>query len=463
MPLRDFLFNLRPILLLAFGLVAFTTAAVALALVLVVPGMPVAVAVLIGALISPPDAVAATAVMRRMNLPRRIVTVLEGESLVNDAAALVIFRFAVTAVVGGAFSWSAAAVQFAWLAAAGTVIGMAFGWASVWVSRRLVDSFAAAMVSLIVPFVVYIAAETAHASSVLAVVAAGLVRNWYISEMSSAETRVRIFSTWEVVTFLVNSMVFVLIGLQLRPILSGLSEYSPALLALYALAVAAVTILVRPLWVFPMTYVPRLLSPAMRRRDPPPPWQWVAVISWSGMRGVVSLAGALALPFATGGGAPFPMRDLALFLVFTTIFATLVLQGLALPWVIRRLRVSGDVGAAARIREEALARAKMSWAALAEIDHIAHSERLAARVVEPVRGQYAGPLEDLGADDRLAATPEKVAEEQGRRRLHREAVRAMRRRLVKLHRDHHIGDETLRALERELDHEELRLAEPGED
>jgi CPA1 family monovalent cation:H+ antiporter len=176
------------------------------------------------------------------------------------------------------------------------------------------------------------------------------------------------------------------------------------------------------------------------------------------MRGVVSLAGALALPLATAGGAPFPMRDLVLFLVFTTIFATLVLQGLALPWVIRRLRVSGEAGAAARIREEALARAKMSWAALAEIDTIAHAEKLVARVVEPVRGQYAGPLEDLGADDRAAATPEKLAEEAGRRRLHREAVRAMRRRLVKLHRDRHVGDETLRTLERELDHEELRLA-----
>ena len=455
-PLRGFAFNLRPILLLAFGLVAFTTAAVALALLWIVPGMPPAVAVLIGALVSPPDAVAATAVMQRLNLPPRIVTVLEGESLVNDAAALVIYKFAIAAILTGAFSWQEATLEFAWIALAGTLLGAAIGWASVWISRRVIDSFAAAMVSLAVPFATYLAAEAVHSSSVLAVVAAGLVRNWFISEMSTAETRLRTFTTWEVVVFLVNSVVFVLIGLQLRPILDGLADYPVLTLIGYAVVTALVTIVVRPLWVFPMAYLPRWVVPGLAARDPAPPWQWLAVISWAGLRGVVSLAGALAVPLATANGAPFPMRDLVLFLVYTTIFATLVLQGLALPAIIRALGVSGDRAAAARATEQALARVKMSWAALAEIDTLAHGLKLPARVVEPVRGAYAGPLEELGVDDENAATPERRAEEEARRRLHRAAVEARRRRLLKLHRDRLVGDETLRALERELDLEELR-------
>jgi CPA1 family monovalent cation:H+ antiporter len=310
-----------------------------------------------------------------------------------------------------------------------------------------------------VPFSAYLAAEAIHASSVLAIVAAGLVRNWFISEMSSAQTRLRTFMTWEVVVFLVNSMVFVLIGAQLRPILEDLAgAYSTTTLIGYAVAAALVTILLRPLWVFPMAHVPRWIAPRLAERDPAPPWQWLAVISWAGMRGVVSLAGALALPALTADGAAFPMRSLVVFLVYTTIFATLVLQGLALPLVIRALRVTGDHAAAAHAEEQALARVKMSWAALAEIDALANVERLPARVVEPVRGAYAGPLAELGADDEAARTPERRAEEESRRRLHRAAVGAQRRRLIKLHRDRFVGDETLRALERELDHEELRLA-----
>jgi CPA1 family monovalent cation:H+ antiporter len=458
MPLRRFVADLRPILLLAFGLVGATTAAVALALCWIVPGMPPAVAVLIGALVSPPDAVAATAVMQRLGLPRRVVTILEGESLVNDAAALVIYKFAVAAIVTGAFGWGEAAAEFLWIALAGTLLGAGAGAASVWVSRRVSDSFAAAMVSLALPFAVYLGAEAIHASSVLAVVTAGLVRNWFISEMASAETRLRAFTMWEVVVFLINSLVFVLIGLQLRPILDGLAGHAPGALALWALVAAAVTILVRPLWVFPVAYAMRAAIPGLARRDPAD-WRWLAVISWSGMRGVVSLAGALALPVLAAGGAPFPMRDLVVFLVFTTIFATLVLQGLALPLVIRLLGVSGERGLADLAAEEATARVKMAWAALAEIDTIAHAERLPRRVVEPVRGAFAGPLEDMVADDGAAATAEKRAEEAGRRRLRRAAVAAMRRRLLKLHREKAVGDETLRALERELDHEELLLAD----
>lgn len=349
--------NLRPILLLAVGAVFFSAACVALVAKLLVPSLPLWAAVALGAIVAPPDAVAATSVLKQFKLPRRIVIVLEGESLINDASSLVLYRFAVAAVAAGTVSYAQGLLQFFGMAIGGAVVGWLAGRLAMWVFSHLEDTLLDITVSLLAGFCAYLAAEALHVSGVLAAVVCGLVLGRHQHAEFTARTRLEMTAVWGFVEFIMASLVFMLIGLQLRGLVERLADYNLLGLALLGLAVSVTLIVSRFVWIFPTTWLPRALSPKLRGADPMPPWSHPTILAWAGMRGVVSLAAALALP------ARFPGRDLIVFLAFCAILSTLVLQGTTLGWVIRRLGVieSEDVGPAPDAAE---ARAEIATASL---------------------------------------------------------------------------------------------------
>jgi len=367
---RDLKANVRPIGLLAIGLVLFTTLVVGAVVHALLPELGWPVALALGAIVSPTDAVAATAVFRRLGVPRRIVTVLEGESLVNDATGLIVYRAAVAAVVTGAFSLGEWGLRFVLVAAGGVVFGLLVGWCVAWIWRRVHDAVTSITVSLLAPYAAYLPAEHLGVSGVLATVVAGLYIGWawprVLTGEAASETRLQGRAVWHVFEFVLNGLVFVLIGLQLPTILSHLDRPIGELAAIGGL-IGLATTATRIVWVFPTTYLPRWLSPSLRARDPSPPWQWVVILSWSGMRGVVSLAAALALPRTVADGSPLPGRDLVIFLTFCVILVTLVGQALTLPWLIRRFELGVDGN---EEKEEALARAVAADAAVARIDEL---------------------------------------------------------------------------------------------
>jgi len=449
---RDFRDNLPSISLLAVGLVLATTAAVATAFHAVVPGLGWPAAFVLGAIVSPPDAVAATAIAQRLRLPRQIVTILEGESLVNDATGLVLLKFATAAAVTGTFSAGTAALEFVLVAAGGIVVGAAAGLLFARLERLLDDSVLAATASLLVCFVVYILAERLHASGVLAVVTAGLIQGRAVPRLWTPRMRVEATAFWDTVVFILNALIFVLIGLQLPSIVAGLSglERGTVVDAIFATLAAAVGI--RLLWMFPGAYLPRLLFPAYAARSPKPPGTWVLLVGWTGMRGIVSLAAALALPVATASGEPFPGRDLILIVTFAVIFATLVLQGLTLPAFIGWLGIGKDASA---FQEERQARKALAEAALARIDTLAEEHVLPAHQIHPVRQEMVDRLRQLvrvdPEPDLPASTPERILW------LRRESLDAQRDRLIALRQDEVIGDDVLHRLQHELDLEEMRI------
>ncbi|MDI3305860.1 MAG: Na+/H+ antiporter [Acetobacteraceae bacterium] len=444
---RSFRSNLREILLLAVGCVLFTALCMGVAARLLLPDLPWAAALAFGAIVAPPDAVAAAAVLQRLHLPRRLVTVLEGESLVNDATALVLYRFAVAAVGAAALApW-----QGLWTLLLPAVGGMAIGWAAgrvgTWISARLEDTLLETALSFLACYSSYFAAEALHLSGVIAVVTTGFVLGQASHRVFGSQTRLALRSVWQFAEFILNSLVFILIGLQLNQILGRLEGWSWAALAGIALATAVTLILSRFVWVFAAAGLPRLI-PALRRRNPAPPWSMAAVVSWAGMRGVVSLAAALALPF------DFPQRDLIVFLAFTAILATLVLQGTSLEWLIRRLGMEVPPHDGGIDPEEAEARHVIAQAALEEIEH---------RLDDPLEGAIAADLmpEFRGRALHLHRTAGNrgavAAERAARRRLRLLALEAGRARLMELRRQGRLHEESLARLELELDLEELRI------
>jgi CPA1 family monovalent cation:H+ antiporter len=466
---RDFRANLRPISLLAVGLVLMTTCVVA-AVVHWAVELPWAAAFALGAIVSPTDAIAATAVAQRLGVPRRVVTILEGESLVNDATGIVAYRIAVGAVVAGTFSLWQAGLQFVVGAVGGIAVGLAVGWAVLWARRHVSeDPSVQNTISLLTPFAAYLLAEEpSHYaweellhlpgefafSGVLSVVATGLYVGRRGPYVISPETRLQGYAFWELVTFLLNGVIFALIGLQLRSVVERLSEYSVADLVLYAGLVSLTVILVRFLWVFPATYLPRWASRTLRARDPVPSPRAVTVIAWTGMRGVISLAAALALPLTIEGGAPFPGRDLIFFLTFSVILATLVVQGLSLPALIRALGLEDD---GSQEREEIEGRIEVAQAALARLEELAEEDWIREDTAERMRGLYIYRRTRFSA--RFDGSDEDGIEERSAayQRLQRELLRAQRTTLIELRNEGRIGDEAMHRIERDLDLEESRL------
>ena len=448
-PWNDFKANIRPIGLLAIGLVIATTLAVGAAVKLLVPQIPWAAAFVLGAIVSPPDAVAATAILSRLNIPRRIVTILEGESLLNDASGLVIYKFAVVAVLTGAFSLADASVQFASVALGGIVIGVIFAHFFIAIHRRLGDPFIEVLTSLTIPYTAYIVAESLHLSGVLAVVAAGLVRGRYSPEIVSAEMRIIARSVWNLFVFILNSLIFILIGLQMTATIENLGHYTIWQLLGLGSVVTLVATAVRFAWVYPVAWLPRWLSGSLHESEPAPRKRELFVISWCGMRGIVSLAAALALPMTLPDGRAFPQRDLIIFLTFFVIAATLIGQGLTLGYFIRKLKVGSDWSLE---EEQQQVRAAMSAAALAAIDAIIKQEKAPSEWADPLRAEIIDRIA-IAAPDGLEHTPRTVLLAQ----LRHAAIRAERRELIRLWRNNEISDEVMHHLEEILDYQEAHL------
>ncbi|WP_374668175.1 Na+/H+ antiporter [Ramlibacter sp.] len=446
----DFKASIRPIGLLAIGLVAATTLAVGAALKWMVPDVPWAVAFVLGAIVSPPDAVAATAILSRLNIPRRIVTILEGESLVNDASGLVLYKFAVAAVLTGTFSLGHATVQFINVSLGGIVVGVVLAYAYIAIHKRLGDPFIEVLTVLTIPYAAYLAAEAIHVSGVLAVVAAGLVRGRYAPEIVSAEMRIMARSVWNMLVFLLNSVVFMLIGLQLPAVLDSLVSYPSTQLAAIGAVVTLVAVGVRFAWVYPAAWLPRVVSGSLRDEAQPGSRKGeLAIISWCGMRGIVSLAAALALPLTLADGTPFPHRDLIIFLTFVVILATLVGQGLTLAPLIRWFKV----GSTWSLRDEQIrVRAAMSAAALAAIDTQLALEGAPQEWARHLKAEFEERIA-LAAAEGGPLTPRLALDN----RLRHAAIQAERDELLRLWRGNEIGDEVMHHLMEALDYEQARL------
>jgi monovalent cation/hydrogen antiporter len=441
--------NLRPIGLLAVGLVLVTTAAVAV-LGHTMLGMPWAVAVVLGAIVSPPDPVAATAIAGRLGLPKRMVAILEGEGLLNDATALVVYRMAVAAVVTGAFSLADAGVELVVSAVGGTAVGLAVGWVGSRILRRVSEAPVENTVKLLLPYVAWLAAERVHISGVLAVLACGVLMTRHWSAISSG-ARLQARQLWDWLVFVLESLSFVLVGVQLRTVVEGIEGRSLADLALAALAVNLVVIVVRLALVFPASWLPRL-SARVRERDPYPGWRRLTVLGWAGMRGVVTLALALAIPTEVEGGGPFPDRNLVVFLAFSVIVVTLVGEGLTLPLVIRRLGVTADDDGAAGDGRRALAR--LSEVALDHLDALdPETDGVPEELVDRLRERYRARLAHL---DRARAGDPPEGTQAAVELIH-DLLGVQREELRRLREQGAVTAEVARRLDHDLDVEEARL------
>jgi len=447
---RDFRANLRSILPLAIFLVLLTMTATAFVLHLLT-GLPLTVGFVFGALISPPDAVAALAVTKGLRVPRKIIVILEGESLVNDATSFISFRFAVAAVLTGTFSVSQASGQFLLVALGGIAVGLATGWLATQVQKRLDDPPVQTMFSLLTPYLAYFGGEQLHVSGILAVVIAGIYYGWRAPRVLSGRMRLQAVPVWQMVTFILNGILFLLIGLQLPQIIHALPPGSVIGIVKVALLILLTLVLVRFLWLFAATYIPRLFSASFRRRNPAP-WQQTALIAWTGMRGADSLAGALAIPFLLADGSPFPGRDLILLLTFCVIFGTLVVQGLTLKPLVNWLRITDDH---VTEKEERLARLKANEAALARIEDIATSNRSRAESVERLRSEYADRIRQLSKQGPHADLHRLYSHDF--EQLACEALDAERETVIALRNERAISDEVLRHIQHDIDLAEARL------
>jgi monovalent cation/hydrogen antiporter len=455
---REFRFNLRPITLLAFGCVIFTTCAVAAAAHYVL-ALPWAVGFLIGAIVAPPDVVAPLAIARRLGLPRRILVVLEGEGLANDATALILYRFAVAAISTGSFSLPQAAGTFSAIVVGEIIWGIGVGWLSLRLRRLVREPRVEIVLSLITPYLAFLVPEHVGGSGVLATVATGLFVSWNGPLLIPSATRLQGIFFWDLIIYVIEGLVFLLTGLQARMLIE---KASTASLREVAIAIALTTVIViaaRFIWVYPASYIPRWLSPSLRRRDPQPPWQQIFVLGYTGVRGVVSLAAALAIPLTIASGDPFPHRDLILFVTFGVIVTTLVGLGLTLPLVIRWLDVAKHRTEERRREQEAelTARHDAMDAGLRMLEDFAREQPLpdtvaaALRTRDETRRQFNMRKSDDGAEhEKLGAT------------LRLKLIAAEREYVYQLLRDGKITDESRRRIERDLDLEEASIHAKGD-
>jgi CPA1 family monovalent cation:H+ antiporter len=443
--------------MLGFGLVLVTALAVAGFSNWLIPDFSLALGFLLGGIISPPDAVAATSVLQNLRVPKQVVTILEGESLVNDASSLIVFRFALAAIFTGKFVLWKAGVDFLLVIFMGILIGLVIAHMAYAIHRWLpTTSSIDTAITLISPYLMYITAEHFHYSGVLAVVSGGLFLSYRSHDILSYDSRLQSQSVWNVLIFLLNGVVFILIGLQLPDVVRGLGEYSLHAAIRYGIAISAVTIIVRLAWVFPGAYLTRLLMTRRKReQEPAPGWKGVFLVGWAGMRGVVSLASALAIPITLSDGTAFPHRNMILFITFCVILCTLVIQGLSLPLIIRWLKIE--------VKENL------------EEQRLAIRLRLAGVVLDYITLRYPDESRTIEAFSRLKAryermvniTDKQLKKEEGEegqpaylpryRRLLIELVNIQRQELSRMRKDHEFSEEVLRNKETELDLEEARF------
>jgi CPA1 family monovalent cation:H+ antiporter len=446
--LRDLRASARPIGLLAIGLVVVTTVGVAVVAHELVDGLSWGAAFVLGAIVSPTDPLAATSIARRLGVPRKLVTIVEGESLVNDGTGLVAYRVAVAAVLTGSFSEWHTTGLFVVSVGGGIAVGLGVGWLVRQVRRRLDNPPAEITISLMTGYVAFIPAELIGVSAVLAAVTAGIYLGWHTPELTTSQVRLQGVAVWEIVQYLLNALLFVLIGLQLPVVMDALEDVSASRLVGYAAIVSLTVIALRFAWVFAVLNLPKWVARRMSN------WRGAFFLSWTGMRGAVSLAAALALPLETDAGAPFPGRDLILFLTFAVILVTLVGQGLTLPLVIRALRLEDD---GLEGNEDAKARIYAAEAALARLDELIDEEWVREDTAERVRGAYRFRTSRFQArlDDGDDGSIE--SRSQDYQRLRRELLDAERNALIELRRSGAISNEVWTRVGRDLDLEDQRL------
>ncbi|MFN7996937.1 MAG: Na+/H+ antiporter [Bryobacteraceae bacterium] len=456
---RDFRYNLVSIFLLAFGLVAFTVAGVALIAPAVFAGFDWRLGIVLGAVVAPTDAIAATSIARRVGLPGRIVDLLEGESLINDATGLLALQFATALVIQNqAPTLPQGILTLAWLTGGGIGLGAAVGWVVAQIERRIDDGPIEITLSILVPYTAYLAAEKMHTSGVLAVVVCGLFLSRRSASFFSPSVRIQIWSVWQSLNFVLNGFVFVLIGLQLPVIRGSLQGYSLSSLVIDGALFSALLILLRLAWVFPGARVAWLIRTRVaHQKERPPRLRPTFVLGWTGMRGVVSLAAALALPTVLADGSPWPQRNVVVFLTFCVIFVTLVLQGITLPPLIRAI---GLAGAAGPNCEELEARRIVTEAAVSHLeDAKERDDAKSAAVYDDLIGHYRQRLATLQP---RTESPEEEDAHDREGELSLEALRVERETLIRLRDEGRINDEVLRRIERELDLSESRAAVDGD-
>jgi monovalent cation/hydrogen antiporter len=453
---KDFWKLKRPISLLSFGLVIFTSAAVAIVSHSIIPDFSLALGFLLGGIISPPDAIAATSVLQGLKVPKRVTTILEGESLVNDASSLIVFRFALAAIITGEFNLGSAAKNFALVVLMGITIGVAIAYI-IYIIHKFFPTTASidAAITLITPYIMYISAEHFHFSGVLSVVSGGLFLTYRSSDLFTYESRLHINGFWETLIFLLNGFVFILIGLQLPVIVNGLGNYSIGEAILYGVIISILIIIIRLIWVYPAAYIPRWLFKSIRNSEPKPTWQGIFLIGWSGMRGVVSLASALAIPLTLAGNA-FPHRNLILFITFIVILITLVLQGLSLKPIIRLLKIDVNEKETEKLLALSL-RIRLAESVLSYLDTNYPEETQNHETYKRVRERYDRMIQitkrNLEAD---------TANNEGSflphyRQMLLELVHIRRRELNYVRHTGEFSEELIREREWELDLEEARL------
>jgi Na+/H+ antiporter len=453
---HEFKAAIRPISFASIGLVFFTTGLVAVTAHYLIPGLGWPFAFLLGAIVSPPDAVAATSVIKGLGLSPRLIAILEGESLVNDASGLIAYRYALTAIIAGNFVLWNAGLNFLVVAASGILIGLGIGQLLLFIHKKWIcDAILEVTLTFLTPFAAYLIAEGLHVSGVLAVVSAGLFLSFRSGEMFTNQSRIMATSVWEVIIYILNSLIFILIGLQLRNVIAGITDYSRFELVVYALVISFVVIIVRFIWVVPSALLPRMLSKRIRENEPFDPRNMV-VFGWAGMRGVVSMAAALAIPLTLKNGDPFPHRNLIIYLSFCVILSTLVLLGLTLPWIIRKLKIKPH----SVVAEEYLVRNQVVSAAINHIEENLGTVR--GEILHNIKSKYEVkynrlqrtelPSNYFGKGEML---PGNIFNEFSK--IQMDLIAVERKEVHDLHIHGKASEEILRKIERELDLEETRL------
>ena len=440
--LRDLRANARAIVILAVGLVAATTVTVAVVAHAAIASLPWSAAFVLGAVVAPTDPIAATSIMRRLGVPRRLVSIVESESLVNDGTALVLFRAAVVATISGVFSAWDISWRFAWAVGGGVAIGLVVGYLVAEVRRRVHNPPVEVTISLMTGYFAFIPATAVSASGVIAVVTAGVYLGWRTPELTSVDTRLQGEAVWSIVAFVLNALVFALVGLQLSGILDSLNGHSNADLIWYALLVTGTVIVTRIVWV-PIF--------SLRHKKP---FNHTFLLSWAGMRGAVSLAAALAIPLTTRAGEPFPERNLIIFLTFCVIFGTLVVQGLSLPAVIKATHIEPDT---IEDEQDAQARIRAAEAAIARLDELLAEDWVRPETAERMRGLYGFRINRFSSrfDDGADGAVEEQS--QAYQRLRRELLEAERAAVNELGRSGAISGDVMLRVRRDLDLEDARL------
>ncbi len=461
--IREFKANLRPILQLAIGLVVVTSLVVAYIMPYLIPGFTMACGFVLGAIISPPDAVAATSIIDKSRVPKRISTILEGESLVNDATGLVIYQFAVAAVVMGSFNLDTALIDFIWKISMGSILGILIAYFFIKIFPYIKNQPIEIISTFIVPYLAYISAEYIHASGVLAVVFTGLVIGWRSPEIFDHKFRIPAESIWKMTVYIMNGFVFLLIGLKSGEILEGLKGYKISELALYSSVLCVTIVAIRIIYVFVTAYGIRYFSKSFREKSPYPAWQNVFLISWTSIRGVVTLATALALPILTDAGEKFPYRELIIFLSVVVIIFTLVFQGLLLPWLVKILSLSYDYSF---LYEDWLARKNATENAIKHLNEdIAKCDQLHLPAFERIRSYYMDKLASLGEGPNSPISIGNNSESdlhpiiKAENSIWQEVLGIEKKVVLEMRKTFKISDDTMHSILRELDLLSARFSE----